>query len=154
VKPSASRIVDRIRRRYVDWRFGSIDPDAPVGRRGEQAAARLLRRKGLAVVAESEADKAGEIDLIAIDHQHKVVVFVEVKTHSTTKPGHPAERVDESKQGRISRAALRYLKRNHLLGATARFDVIAVWWSGSGPEPDRIEHYQAAFESVGDFQMY
>lgn len=147
-------IVDRIRRRYIDWRYGAIDPDATVGQRGEQAAARLLRRKGLVVVAESESDRAGEIDLIAVDRRRKTVIFVEVKTHSTTKPGHPAERVDEVKQGKVTRAAMRYLKRKKLLGVRARFDVIAIWWSSENAEPDRIEHYQAAFEAVGEYQMF
>ena len=148
------RFLDRIRRSYVDWRYGCIDPEGSVGSRGEQAAARLLRRKGLVVVAESEADKAGEIDLIAVDERCKTVIFVEVKTHSTTKPGHPAERVDEAKQGRVTRAALRYLKRKKLLGVTARFDVIAIWWSSGNPEPDRIEHYESAFEAAGNYQMF
>jgi putative endonuclease len=146
--------LNRIRQSYVDWRYGPIDVEGPVGRRGEQAAARLLRQKGLVVVAQSEADRAGEIDLIAIDKRRKTVIFVEVKTHSTTKPGHPAERVDEEKQGRVTRAALRYLKRKKMLGVTCRFDVVAVWWPGDLPEPDRIEHYESAFDAVGDFQMY
>lgn len=149
-----STVLRRIRDSYVDWRYGPIDAEAPIGRRGEQAAARLLRRKGLAVVAESEADKAGEIDLIAIDKRHKTIIFVEVKTLSTTKPGHPAERVDAEKQGRVTRAALRYLKRKRLLGTACRFDVVAVWWPGETPEPDRIEHYESAFEASGDFQMF
>jgi putative endonuclease len=149
-----ARFLHRIYRSYTDWRYGRIDPTAPVGKRGEQAAARLLRRKGLVVVAESESDRAGEIDLIAIDQRKKTIIFVEVKTHSTTKPGHPADRVDAEKQGRVTRAALRYLKRKKLLGTPARFDVIAVWWPAESREPTRIEHYEAAFEAAGDFQLY
>lgn len=147
-------LLSRIRTQYVDWRYGSIDAEAPVGKRGEQAAARLLRQKGLVVVAESESDKAGEIDLIAIDRRRKLIVFVEVKTHSTRLPGHPAERVDEAKQRRVTRAALRYLKRKKLLGTPCRFDVIAVWWPSDMHEPERIEHFESAFDAVGDFQMY
>jgi putative endonuclease len=146
-------LLDQIHRRYIDWRYGCVDREGPIGRRGEQVAARLLRQKGLVVVAQGEADRAGEVDLIAVDQRRKTVVFVEVKTHSTTKPGHPAERVDEEKQKRLTRAALRYLKRKRLLGVTARFDVVAIWWPG-GPEPDRIEHYEAAFEAAGDYQLY
>jgi len=108
----------------------------------------------LVVVAESESDRAGEIDLIAVDRKRKTIIFVEVKTHSTTKPGHPADRVDEVKQGRVTRAALRYLKRKKLLGTPCRFDVVAVWWPNESARPDRIEHYEAAFEAAGDFQMY
>ena len=144
----------RIRNHYVELRYGRIDGDAPVGKRGEQAAARLLRRKGLVVVAESESDKAGEIDLIAIDRKRKTMVFVEVKTHSTRLPGHPAERVDEAKQRRVTRAALRYLKRKKLLGTHCRFDVIAVWWPTDLDRPERIEHFESAFEAIGDYQLF
>lgn len=151
---TVATIVGRVRRRYLDWRFGRLDPDAPVGLRGEQAAARFLRRKRLVVVAQSESDRAGEIDLIAIDRRRRTVVFVEVKTLATSKPGHPADRVDEIKQRRITRAALRYLKRKRLLGVRVRFDVVAIWWASGGAEPDRIEHYEAAFEATDDFQIF
>lgn len=146
--------LDHLRRRYLDWRYGAIDPAASLGRRGEQAAARLLRRQGLLVVAESESDRGGEIDLIAIDRRSKTVVFVEVKTLATSKPGHPAERVDDRKQRKITHAALRYLKRKQLLGIACRFDVIAVWWPKGWAEPERIEHYRHAFEASGEFQIY
>lgn len=140
--------------RYVAWRYGAIDPEAPIGRRGEQAAARMLRRKGLVVIAESESDRAGEIDLIAVDRRLRTIVFVEVKTHSTDKPGHPAERVDLPKQRRVTRAALRYLKRKQLLGTPCRFDVVAIWWPVGLAAPERIEHYEAAFEAADEYQMY
>lgn len=146
--------LSRIRDRYTDWRYGTIDMTAPVGKRGEQAAARLLRRKGLTVIAESESDRAGEIDLIAIDERRKIIIFIEVKTLSTTKPGHPADRVDEAKQRRITRAALRYLKRKKLLGTPVRFDVVAVWWPKDKDEPEQMQHYESAFDAVGDFQMF
>jgi putative endonuclease len=143
-----------MRQRYGDWRYGSIDPDAPIGRRGEQAAARLLRQKGLVVVAESESDRAGEIDVIAADKKNRSLIFVEVKTLQTTRPGHPADRVDQIKQARITRAALRYLKRRNLLGTPCRFDVIAIWWPKDASEPKKIQHYENAFEAIGDFQMW
>lgn len=108
----------------------------------------------MAVIAESEADRAGEIDLIAVDRRRSLVVFVEVKTLATTKPGHPADRVDEAKQRRVTHAALRYLKRQSLLGCPCRFDVVAVWWPANTAEPERIEHYEAAFEAVGDGQFF
>ena len=147
-------VLRRLAKRWDDWRYGTVDPDAPLGRRGEQHAARLLRRKGVLIVAESESDRGGEIDLIAVDKRSRTIIFVEVKTLRTTRPGHPAERVDENKQARITRAALRYLKRRGLLGTPCRFDVVAVWWPAGSDEPTRMEHYEHAFEAAGDFQMW
>jgi putative endonuclease len=152
MNPSDFAIVLNARRlwnRFEDWRYGSIDPDAKIGVRGEQVAARLLRKKGLVVVAHGEADRGGEIDLIAIDRRKNLIVFVEVKTLATTKPGHPADRVDETKQGQITRAALRYLRRQSMLNVRSRFDVIAVWWPNDLQMPEKIEHYESAFEATG-----
>lgn len=148
------RWISLLHQKYVSIRFGSIDPQSPLGKRGEQAAARLLRQQGLLVVAESENDRLGEIDLIAIDRRTNTLVFIEVKTLATTKPGHPADRVDAAKQDRITRAAMRYLKRRRLLGVSVRFDVVAVWWPRDRPLPERIEHYEAAFEAQGRYQMF
>ncbi len=148
------QFIRQLQQRYSQWRYGRVDPDAPIGRQGEQVAARLLRQKGFVVVAESESDRGGEIDLIAADKKSRTVIFVEVKTLQTTRPGHPADRVDENKQARITRAALRFLKRRKLLGASCRFDVIAIWWPKGEPMPVKIEHYEHAFEAAGDFQMW
>lgn len=140
--------------RYCDWRYGTFDPNARVGKRGEQVAARHLRMKGLKVIAESESDRGGEIDLIALDTRRRLVIFAEVKTLATRRPGHPADRVDENKQSRIARAAMRYLKRNKLLGTACRFDVVAVWWPADEPKPTKIEHYESAFDSPLDYQFF
>lgn len=148
----------RARSRLDHWRFGTIDANATLGKRGEQAAAIMLRRKGYQILAAGETDRGGEIDLIALDRRtqgQSAIVFVEVKTHGTTRPGNPADRVDGVKQQRLTRAALRYLKRHKLLEHRARFDVVAVWWTDPAtPEPERIEHYLNAFEAVGDGQFF
>lgn len=118
----------------------------------------MLRRNGYRILAAGETDRGGEIDLIALDRKtlgRWTIVFVEVKTQGTLRPGNPAERVDADKQQRLTRASLRYLKRHKLLEHRARFDVVAVWWTESGaPEPERIEHYINAFEATGDGQFY
>lgn len=141
-----------------DWRYGEISRDAQLGLRGEQAAARMLRQKGLRVIEHGAADRRGEIDLIAIDRRDTggpSVVFVEVKTLGTTKPGHPADRVDAEKQRRITQAALRFLSRQRMLNHRARFDVVAVWWPQQETlMPQRIKHYESAFEAVGSGQFY
>ncbi len=154
VKLNRLSLFTHLQRVYIEWRFGAIDTTAPIGLRGEQAAAQLLRRKGLLVVAHSESDRCGEIDLIAVDRRKQTIVFVEVKTLATTKPGHPADRIDRRKQQKITRTALRYLKRKRLLGTATRFDVVAVWWPSEHPVPTRIEHYESAFEATDSYQLY
>lgn len=148
----------KLKQRYEDWRYGFIDPKAKLGKRGEQAAAIFLRRLGYTIVSESESDRGGEIDLIAIDssqRNRRVIVFVEVKTQASRLPGNPADRVDDDKQRRLTRAALRFLKRKRLLDHPCRFDVVAVWWQDKdSPTPNRIEHYKHAFEAAGESQFF
>ena len=79
----------------------------PLGRRGEDAAARYLKRLGYTIVARGHRDNIGEVDLIAVDG--RTVVFIEVKTRTTHDAGHPADAVDEAKQQRLTRLALSYM---------------------------------------------
>src|SRR5436190_19167915 len=122
----------------------------PLGRRGEDAAARYLRRLGYVIVARGHRDNIGELDLVAVDG--RTVVFIEVKTRTTHDAGHPADAVDEAKQRRLTRLALSYMKRHDLLDCAARFDVVAVTWPAPGRQT--IEHFKNAFEAVGFDGMF
>jgi putative endonuclease len=122
-----------------------------LGQRGEAAAARFLEKKGYIIVARSDRMRHGELDLVAVDQ--RTVVFVEVKTRRSHDAGHPSDAVDEDKQRRLTRLALTYLKRHHLLEYPARFDVVAVTWADDGREPV-IEHYENAFPAVGQWQLF
>ena len=132
-------------------RLGRLLPAKSLGRRGEEAAARYLRRLGYRVVAHSDRSKPGEIDLVAIDG--RTVVFVEVKTRQSGEAGHPSEAVDEIKQQKLTRLALAYLKRHGLLESPARFDVVAVTWPEDRRRP-LIEHFKNAFEATGRWGLY
>lgn len=123
----------------------------PLGKRGEAAAARFLQRLGYLILARSERDMLGEMDLIAVDQ--RTVVFVEVKTRKSHQAGHPAESVGEAKQRRLTRLALGYLKRHDLLEHRARFDVVAVTWPAGQNQPT-IEHFPNAFTPAGRHQMF
>jgi putative endonuclease len=123
----------------------------PLGRRGEHAAARYLKRLGYFIVARGHRDNIGEIDLIAVDKC--TVVFIEVKTRTNHDAGHPADAVDEKKQQRLTRLALSFMKRHDLLECAARFDVVAVTWPEDKGRPV-IEHFQSAFEPTGFSGMF
>jgi putative endonuclease len=122
----------------------------PLGLRGENAAARYLKKLGYIIVARAHRDNIGELDLVAVDG--RTVVFIEVKTRTSHDAGHPADAVDEAKQRRLTRLALSYMKRHDLLECRARFDVIAVTWPDRGRPT--IEHFQNAFEAVGFDGMF
>ncbi len=123
----------------------------PLGYRGERAAEKFLRGLGYKIIARGLRLRTGELDLVAVDK--RIVVFVEVKTRRSHAGGHPAEAVDETKQRRMTRAALVYLQRHRLLEYASRFDVVAVTWPADGERP-QIEHFVAAFEAIGRDSMY
>ena len=119
-----------------------------LGNRGETAAARFLKKRGMRVLRRGFRTPRGEIDLIARDGD--TLVFVEVKTR---RRGEPAEAVTVEKQRRLTLAALEFLKRHNLLEQRSRFDVVAILWPDDDAEPT-IEHYRNAFEAQGRGQMF
>jgi len=121
-----------------------------LGQQGEKAAERYLLRLGWIVVDRGYSARGGEIDLIAIDG--KTVVFVEVKTRSSDRKGHPTEAVTLEKQSHITRTAYSYLSKNRLGECSFRFDIISIIWPDTEQAP-AIEHYPNAFEAVGEFQL-
>lgn len=123
----------------------------PLGRRGERAAARYLKRKGYAIVSHSERGALGEIDLVAVDK--RTVVFVEVKTRRRLDRGLPEEFVDDDKQRRLSRLALTFMRRHELLEEKGRFDIVSIAWPRDWRRP-QIDHIEDAFAPVGFGQMF
>ena len=136
--------------RIYEWSRRSAKRKS-LGQRGEDAAARYLRRKGYHVVARGDRSALGELDLVAVDN--RTVVFVEVKTRRSHDAGHPAESVHESKQQQLARLALAFLRRHDLLECPARFDVVAVTWPDDQRKP-AIEHYVNAFDAPERGQMF
>ena len=126
-------------------------PKRTLGQRGEAAAAGYLRRRGYKILARGSRIGPGELDLVMLDR--KTIVFVEVKTRQSHDAGHPAEAVDEHKQRQLTKLAVTFLKRHHLLERPARFDVVAITWPAGKWFPT-IEHIKNAFEAVGKWEFY
>ncbi len=96
----------------------------PLGRRGEELAARHLAQQGYRILARNYRRRFGEIDIIA---RHRgQLVFIEVKTRLSTRYGSPFAAVDRRKQHQLVRVATDYIARHHLEDEVARFDVVAV----------------------------
>jgi len=112
----------------------------PTGRRGEQVAARHLRRCGYVILAQNYRAAGAEIDLVALDDS--TLVFVEVKFRAGSGFGTPAEAVNSEKRERIRRAARVFAEWRGVPDLPARFDVVAL--SGAG-RSCRLELIKDAF---------
>lgn len=114
------------------------------GERGEEVAARHLRRAGYKVLVRRFQSRHGEIDLVC--RQGEWLVFVEVKTRASEEFGAPSEAVDHTKQERLSRAALEYLRLLHHPRVRWRFDVVEVLWPTEAAAPTEVRVIQNAFD--------
>lgn len=96
-----------------------------VGRIGEEAAAKFLRRRGYKILERNyRLKKFGEIDIVA--KEKDTICFIEVKTRTTTAFGEPYEAVNKNKQFKLSMLALSYLKAKNLMQKRARLDIISI----------------------------
>ncbi len=91
-----------------------------LGRRGERAAARALRRAGYRLLGRNLETPEGEVDLLA--REGGVLVVIEVKTRATQGP----PRVAHAQRQRLAAAARWLASRPRLrtaLGAPSTFRV-------------------------------
>jgi putative endonuclease len=117
-----------------------------LGISGEEAAAAWLETQGYVVLARNVRTRDGEIDLVA--RQGTVVAFIEVKSRTTARFGHPTEAIVPWKRRRLARQAAVYLHRWGLDDCAARFDAVAVHLDADG-RTVAIEHIADAFQADG-----
>lgn len=97
------------------------------GTRGEDEAVKFLKKNGYKVTDRNYSIKAGEVDIIATDGE--ALVFIEVKTRSSTSHGRASEFVDDKKQRRIIKTAHSYIMKNYSTEEEpeVRFDIVEVY---------------------------
>ena len=134
----AHRITDWLRHKVRVRRWHS---DLASGRRGEDLAHRLLRRRGYTVVARNHRLRSGdgEADIIAWDKEK--LVFVEVKSRATDEYGLPDRAIDQEKRRQLEKVAREYCRRAEVEWERVRFDVVTVVF---GP-PTRLDLIKDAF---------
>ena len=123
--------------RVSEW-IETLRVRLPLGRRGERAAEKYLRRCGYRIVKRNFRAAGAEIDLVAMDGD--VLVFVEVKTRRGLDAGAPEEAVDERKQRQIRRAAEIFATRYREDEIEMRFDIVAVDASGERLEIELLRN--------------
>lgn len=124
-----------------------------VGRWGEAQAEVFLLSAGMHIRARRlRIGRRDEIDLLAQDGEQ--LVFVEVKTRRTEDFGRPIRAVDRAKRLRMSRAAVRYIKRLRDPKIYFRFDVVEVVGCPEDAEgPIVVRHIRNAFQLDRRFML-
>lgn len=113
-----------------------------VGRLGETLATRFLRYHGKRVLYRNfRAPKGGEVDIVCRDGN--VLVFVEVKTRTSSEYARPGRAVDRTKQALITRGAMAWLRELEFPDVVFRFDVVEVLLEPG--KPPAFEHLESAF---------
>src|SRR5690242_12856775 len=100
----------------------------PAGRRGEQIAARHLKRCGYLILARNYRAAGAEIDLVALDES--TLAFVEVKLRKGSGFGTPVEALDLEKREHIRRAARVFVEARGVQDLPARFDIVGITGEG------------------------
>lgn len=109
---------------------------ARTGREGERLARELMERGGAQILDANWRCSLGELDLVAREADE--LVFVEVKTRTSTAFGHPAEAVTPRKAARLRRLAAAWLQAHDVHAPGMRVDVIAVLLQPG--QPVLVEH--------------
>ncbi|PRY69944.1 putative endonuclease [Glaciihabitans tibetensis] len=112
-----------------------------LGRRGEVLAVAHLEALGLEVIDRNWRCRQGEIDIVARDGAY--VVFVEVKTRSSTSFGSPLQGITPAKLARLRRLAAAWCAAHSGDHRWVRIDAIGVLLPRVGPVA--IEHLPRIF---------
>lgn len=116
----------------------------PIGIIGEDAAAKLLSRKGFRILERNWRLGRLEMDIIA-SNRH-TIVFAEVKARTSSFGNYnPEEYVDERKKRNMIIAANAYIKMHRIADLQPRFDIIGVVVNKSTQEVTEEHHLEDVF---------
>jgi len=119
-----------------------------VGKLGEKAAQKFLKKRGYRIRETGFRCRHGEIDIIA--KQKDCLVFVEVRTKSNLDFGTPEESITQAKRKKLIASALTYTTAHQDIPSLWRIDVVAVELDDRG-RAKRIELIENAIEQVSRF---
>ncbi len=116
-----------------------------LGRHGERKACAYLKKQGYRILGTNFRCKAGEVDIIAADHE--TLVFVEVKTRSSDQFGTPQEAVTAAKLRTLRQVAHYYLRETDAPNnMPVRYDILALTIDQNA-RVSNIEH----ITNIGEF---
>ncbi|MCP4644993.1 MAG: YraN family protein [bacterium] len=112
-----------------------------MGARGEQAAAKYLKRAGMRILGRNVHLGRYEVDIIA--QEGDTIALVEVKTRATDAFATPDVNITHTKRQHLISAARQYADERDDPDISYRFDVVTVVWPETGTPA--ITHYRDAF---------
>jgi putative endonuclease len=128
----------------------STDGDAALGRAGERASARFLRKSGYRILDRNVRLETGEADIVCLAPDRETIVIVEVKTRrrgaGRSKLGEtvpPEASVHQAKRRKLVAVARALATANGWRDRRVRIDVIGVEWPSDGAKPT-LRHHQGA----------
>jgi len=119
-----------------------------VGKLGEEAAWKFLKRRGYRIRETGFRCRHGEIDIVA--QKNDYLVFVEVRTKTNLDFGTPEESITQAKKEKLIASALTYTSTHENLAPLWRIDVVAIELDDKG-KTRRIELIENAIEQVSHF---
>jgi putative endonuclease len=115
---------------------------AGIWRRGERAAAGVMRRAGCRVVARNLRLRDGEIDLLCEERRGGRFVLVEVKARLVTGDGfRPEDAVTHAKQAKLLTLARALMREERVRSRGLRIDVVAVEFRPGQRRPAAVRHH-------------
>lgn len=109
-----------------------------LGKWGEEVAEKYLKKRGYTILSKNFRCRMGEIDLIALDHDH--LVFIEVKTRKNQNYGLPCEAVNHEKIKHLKRTAAFFIATCPVDHKEERLDVIEILTQGGRTYLHHIEN--------------
>ena len=107
-----------------------------VGAIGEKLARNFLKKKGYRIHETNFRCREGEIDIVA--ERKDYLVFIEVRTKTSSNFGNPEESVTYTKKEKVVASALAYLNSHQNLPPQWRIDFVAIELNQEG-KATRIE---------------
>jgi putative endonuclease len=125
---------------FQPFNFIVMSASNDLGKTGEKLARQFFVEKGCQVLAQNWRYSRAEVDMIVKDAE--TIVFVEVKTRSSTRFGPPEYFVSRQQQQMLAAAASYFCEKLGHEGEI-RFDVISIVMRPDGET--NLEHLQDGF---------
>ena len=116
-----------------------------LGKWGEEFAANYLVDKGYTLYERDWKFGKRDLDIVAYNPNHTILVFIEVKTRSANELSLPEQAVTKQKMKSVALAANAFIKERNITDEV-QFDVISI--TGTSAQNASLNHIETAFNPM------